>query len=85
MEKQCNGTCVDMSLVDKRGKLEEQPFTFRTTKDGQVFIHWRGRQIMILKGESAKKFMAAVAQADVQQAQLLMARVTGHFKHGNER
>jgi hypothetical protein len=74
-----------MSEIDKRRKLEEQPFTYRTTKDGKVFIHWRGRQIMILKGEQAKKFISSIAKADSQQAQLLMARVTGHFKHGNER
>lgn len=74
-----------MNGVDKRGKLEEQPFTYRITKDGQVFIHWHGRQIMTLKGKSAEKFITAIKQADAQQAQLLMARVTGHFKHGNEK
>ena len=73
-----------MSGVDKRGKLEERPFTYRKTKDGKVFIHWHGRQIMILKGESAEKFITSIEQAESQQAQLLMARVTGHFKHGNE-
>ena len=74
-----------MSGVDKRGKLEEQPFAYRTTKDGKVFIHWHGRQIMILKGDPAEKFIAAIEQADSQQTQLLMARITGHFKHGNEK
>ncbi len=74
-----------MSQIDKRGKLEEQPFMFRITKDRKVFIHWQGRQIMILKGKTADKFITSIEQADSQQAQLLMARVTGHFKHGNER
>ena len=74
-----------MSGVDKRGKLEERPFTYRKTKDGKVFIYWHGRQIMILKGESAEKFITSIEQAESQQAQLLMARVTGHFKHGNEK
>jgi len=59
--------------------------TFRAAKDGKVFIHWHGKQIMILKGASAEKFMASMAGADAQQAQLLMAKITGHFKHGNER
>ena len=68
-----------MSLVDKRGKLEEQLFTFRATKDGKVFIHWHGRQIMILKEKTADKFITSIEQADLQKAQLLMARVTGHF------
>jgi hypothetical protein len=74
-----------MSEIDQRGKLEEQPFTYRITKDGKVFIQWHGKQIMILKGETAEKFITAIGQADAQQAQLLMARVTGHFKHGNEK
>ena len=75
----------DISGIDKRGKLEEQPFTYRTTKDGKVFIHWHGRQIIILKGKTAEKFITSIEQADAQHAQLLMARVTGHFKHGNEK
>jgi hypothetical protein len=74
-----------MSGIDKRGKLEEQPFAYRTTKDGKVFIQWHGKQIVILKDEAAEKFITAIEQAEEKQAQLLMARVTGHFKHGNEK
>jgi hypothetical protein len=73
-----------MSNIDKHGKLKEEPFTYRSTKDGKVFIRWHGRQIMILKGQAAEKFIAAVVKLDSLQAQLLMARITGHFKHGNE-
>ena len=73
-----------MSGMDKRGKLAEQPFTYRTTKDGKVFIHWQGKLITTLKDKAAKKFLKSMADADPAQAQLLMARVTGHFKHGNE-
>jgi hypothetical protein len=74
-----------MGNVDKRGRLQQEPFTFRATKDGRVFIHWHGKQVMILKGGTAEKFMASVSGANVQQTQLILARVTGHFKHGNER
>ena len=74
-----------MNNIDKHGRLQEKPFTFRETKDGKVFIHWHGKQITILKGKAAEKFVKSVAQADEQQAQLIMARITGHFKHGNER
>jgi hypothetical protein len=73
-----------MSEIDKRGKLAAEPFSFRMTKDRKVFIDWNGKQILILKGTAAEKFLAAVTDVDVQQAQLIMARVTGHFKHGNE-
>jgi hypothetical protein len=73
-----------MGRVDRRGRLKEEPFTFRVTKDRKVFIHWHGKQIMILKGSAAEKFISSMAAADAQQAQLLMAKVTGHFKHANE-
>jgi hypothetical protein len=74
-----------MGDIDKRGKLETNPFSFRVTKNKKVFIQWNGKQVIVLKGASAEKFLAAIAVADDQQAQLLMAKVTGHFKHGNEK
>jgi len=74
-----------MSEIDKRGKLEAEPFSFRVTKGRKVFIHWNGKQILVLKGTAAEKFFAAITSVDVQQAQLVMARVTGHFKHGTEK
>ena len=74
-----------MSDVDKRDKLADEPFAYRVSKEGKVFIYWQGRQVMILKDRPAQKFLVQVAQADTRQAQLVMAKLTGHFKHGNER
>ena len=73
-----------MSKIDKRGKLEAEPFSFRMTKDRKVFIRWNGKQVLALKGTAAEKFLASVANVNAQQAQLVMARITGHFKHGTE-
>lgn len=73
-----------MNNIDKRGRLQEEPFAFRETKDGKVLIYWHGKQVAVLKGRIAQKFLADIAPADSMQAQVLMARVTGHFKHGNE-
>ncbi|MBE0670500.1 MAG: hypothetical protein IH588_07930 [Anaerolineales bacterium] len=74
-----------MSNIDKRGKLQEEPFTFRETKDGKVLIYWHGKQITVLKGKVASNFLQDILPADSIQAQLVMACITGHFKHGNER
>ena len=74
-----------MNKIDKRGKLEAEPFSFRMTKDRKVFIHWNGRQILTIKGSAAEKFLASIDGVDAQQAQLELASVTGHFKHGTER
>ena len=74
-----------MVNIDKRSKLQAEPFTFHETKDGTVLIYWHGKQIMILSEKKAGRFLQAIAQANAHEAQLLMARVTGNFKHGNER
>ncbi len=73
------------SEIDKRNRLAEEIFAYRTSKDGRVFITWHGRQVKILKGRSAQKFLADIAELDGRDAQLIMARITGNFKHGNER
>ena len=74
-----------MPEVDKRGKLEEKPFDFQVTKDGRVLIYWDNRIIMTLKDQAAKKLITKLDGADETAIQLALAKVTGHFKHGNER
>lgn len=60
-------------------------FSYRATKDGKVFLYWYGKQVKILKGSTAQEFLEDIANVDQREAQLVMARVTGNFKHGNER
>jgi hypothetical protein len=57
---------------------------YRLVKDGRVRISHRDRHVVTLAGERAAAFRAAVAP-DGADEQLLMARVTGNFKRGNER
>lgn len=71
--------------VDKRGILDEEVFTYRITKDKKVFISWNGKQVTILSGKKAEGFIAGIKDAEGKEAQLLMAKATGHFKHGNEK
>ena len=60
-------------------------FTWQATKDGRVRISWNGRVVTTLTGTRAARFRGAVEEAGDDEAQLLMARVTGNFKRGNER
>jgi hypothetical protein len=69
---------------NNRGGLEDMPFSYRTSKDGRVFISWRGQQAMILKGSKASSFLSRAETLDAQGKQLEMARITGNFKRGNE-
>jgi hypothetical protein len=71
--------------IDKRHVLDDGPFSFRSSKDEKVFIVWRGRRVMTLCGAEARRFLARVALLDHKGGQLLMARITGNFKRGNER
>jgi adenine/guanine phosphoribosyltransferase-like PRPP-binding protein len=70
--------------VDRRGRLGEQPFTIRVTRD-KVLVSFRGRQVATLVGPQAEAVRAAAAAGDEAQVQLLVARATGNFKRGNER
>ena len=61
-------------------------FSYRLTKDGRVQIAHRGRHVVTLAGPRAARFAErAGAAAGDAELQLLMARVTGNFKRGNER
>ncbi len=74
-----------MGNVDKRNRLEEEIFTYNINKDNKVFIFWNGKQIMILAGNESEKFIRIIKTADPKESQLILAKVTGNFKHGNER
>ena len=50
-----------------------------------MFVSWRGRDVTTLAGAEASRFLSAAERADEGGRQLLMARVTGNFKRGNER
>jgi hypothetical protein len=70
---------------DRKRALADEPFSFRDTKGGQVFLYYRGRHVETLKGHRADLLLAALRSADPTQAQLLMAKATKNFKRGNEK
>ena len=74
-----------MGDVDRGNKLGDEPFGYRTSKDGKEFVTWHGRRVTTLAGEAAARFLRRIAGADAADAQLVMAKVTGNFKRGNER
>lgn len=60
-------------------------FTYRLRKSGEVEILHRGRLAATLRGHDAQDFLLEAPDARSADAQQLMARVTGNYKHGNER
>lgn len=74
-----------MNNIDKRNRLGDEPFNYRVTKDNTVFLDYNGRQVKILNGTEAEKFLKRIRAADnITGAQLIMAKITGNFKRGNE-
>ena len=71
--------------ADKRGILDNGIVAYRIAKDRKVFISWHGKHISTLGGRKAEEFIAAISTAGAKDAQLIMAKATGHFKHGNEK
>ncbi len=70
---------------DKRGILDEEVFTYDVTKAGLLLIYWHNKHVTTVSGGKAQKILAQLEDADDKEAQLIMARVTGNFKRGNER
>lgn len=60
-------------------------FSFRSRKNGDVELLHHGRVASTLRGREAADFLAEVEAGDECEAQQLMARVTGNYRHGNER
>ncbi len=74
-----------MPKRDARDRFAEDVFTYRTTKEGKILISWQGKLVATLAGKPAQQLMFKLQASDRLEIQHLLARATGHFKHGNER
>ena len=74
-----------MDTVDKRKVLANEVFTYQISKEKKVFISWNGKQVKVLKGKEAQKFISTIPGLNDEGVQLVMAKATGNFKRGNER
>lgn len=64
----------------------DDPFSYRITKDGKVLVSRGGRMIMTVAGNRAMRLIAQLENAaDEAEEQLALARITGNYRHGNER
>jgi hypothetical protein len=74
-----------MKKIDKHGELELQPFSYRATKDGLVFLEFHGATVKTIAGDNAKKFLKKTTALEGLELQLVLAKLTGNFKRGNEK
>ena len=60
-------------------------FAYRSSSEGEVLIYHGDTLAAALRGRPAQTFLSKVEGASSQTQQQLMARLTGNYKHGNER
>jgi len=57
-------------------------FEYRIAADGTITVLHHGRVAATLRGAVAGRFLAEIERGDPQ---LVMARITGNYRRGNER
>jgi hypothetical protein len=65
--------------------LEDDPFSWRATKDGQLQVQRGNRTVTTIRGAAAAKLHDKLTRATEEETQHLLARATGNYKRGNER
>lgn len=74
-----------MATIDQRDRLKENPFDYNVTKANKMMIYFEQKHIMTLNEKETLKIMRKLDGASAFDQQLILAKVTGNFKHGNER
>lgn len=74
-----------MSPIDERNRLDENPFDYQVYKNRNVQIYYKGKPVMLLKDRQAMDLTVKLERAEGKEVQLILAKITGNFKHGNEK
>ncbi|MDN5342530.1 hypothetical protein OF820_10505 [Oceanotoga sp. DSM 15011] len=65
--------------------LSDYPFDYKIGKDNKLFISYYGKQVKIIKDKKAKTLIEKLEDCGYEEQQLILAKLTGNFKRGNER
>ena len=74
-----------MKDMNKRDQLIEHPFSYKITNSETIIIHRNSKQIAIIKGQESLKIQSKILNKSERQIQLILAKITGNYKRGNER
>ncbi len=73
-------------MEDGRGVLkDDKPFSYRLMGKDKAQILFDGRPIHVAVGKDFARLEKAIEGGDDYALQMAMAKMTGNFKHGNER
>jgi len=71
-------------MIDKINQLIEHPFSYKIINSDKVIIYRDNKQVMIIKGKEAVKLQSKITNKSEQQVQVILAKITGNYKRGNE-
>jgi len=74
-----------MKNTNKRNQLIEHPFSYKITNSDKVIIYRDKKHITIIKDRESAKLQSKITNKSEQQVQLILAKITGNYRHGNER
>ncbi len=80
-----NSILKEVTKQDQRDKLTENPFSYKITKGDKVLIYRNNKQIKLISKKPAIAFIQLTQTGSEMDIQLALAKLTGHYKHGNER
>jgi len=60
-------------------------FSHKIGKDSKVMIYYRSKLLLTYSGKKGESFMKKVKGLNIKDQQMVMAKLTGNFKRGNER
>ena len=73
-------------MEDKRDILkEERPFAWKILKEEKAVIYWQNKPIKTISGKDFFKLERLIDKNNSFEIQLFLAKITGNFKHGNEK
>ncbi len=73
-------------MEDRRNILfDEKPFSYKLLKDRSAQIAYKGKNVSVIAGKDYNKLLRVIALDNIYELQLFLAKVTGQFKHGNEK
>jgi len=60
-------------------------FSYKIGKDTKVMIYYSGRLLLTYSHKKGASFLKKIRGLDYKDQQMIMAKLTGNFKRGNEK
>ena len=84
--KKRNKKFMEPSMNNPVDRQDTWPWAlFLKNKDKSVFIFRKEEEIVTLGSREREDFLIKMQGASLKEVQLVMAKITGNFKHGNEK